>query len=538
MVQRSLPILYLIVALALLAPPAEAAEAGSVYGHVSLVDQGATVTRLDGSVEPAVVNLPLAPGDTVATAAGGRCELQFDNGTVIRLDKDSRLSLTSLMARSLTSSRAITTLRLEQGQLVALPQTYNQEMFQVVTSNAAVLLKSRVIATIRLDGDGGTSLFSDGGKFQVLYGSDEQKLQEATVKTGRPRAVTSAHQLTEQVPPRTIEFIAWNEYLDRHFQELHRGVAVVPKLPKFGNLALRHWAEKWSSRYGEWVYDDLFGYVWRPADEQFALSARPFFHADYVRMNGQLFLVPQQAWGWVPAHMGTWVWMKRGWTWIPGDWFHNGVVEDMYGNHTVPTFFHYWSAFNWFQRPGGRPDWPDRRHGEQPPPVPGPLQKIIKRVLKAPDGNEIRRTALGYVVPGIEAGKLPKTLATPMANPVTEPSAKVTPLRGPEKGPATNRAGETFLLRDWNPDHRWAIRNGGRIRYRGNAIVCPELPVPSRSADNPFDLRQRGSTIGRDGTASSNDPVATPATSGSPGAGAPVRDNPGDRTIIKDDKGR
>ena len=66
-----------------------------------------------------------------------------------------------------------------------------------------------------------------------------------------------------------------------------------------------------------------------PPTSSFAFAERPFFHADFVRINGELFLVPQQQWGWVPAHMGTWVWMKRGWTWIPGNWFHSGVVDYM-----------------------------------------------------------------------------------------------------------------------------------------------------------------------------------------------------------------
>ena len=114
----------------------------------------------------------MAPGDTVVTSAGGRCELQFDNGTVVRLDKGSRLRLATVLAPSLTSNWKITTLELEKGQLYALPQSYSREMFQVVTPNAAVNLKSRVSATIRLDADGGTSFFSDGGKFQVLYGAD------------------------------------------------------------------------------------------------------------------------------------------------------------------------------------------------------------------------------------------------------------------------------------------------------------------------------------------------------------------------------
>ncbi len=153
---------------------------------------------------------------------------------------------------------------------------------------------------------------------------------------------------------RDIEFMAWNEYVDRHFKELHYGISKVPaNLTKFKNQALLYWAEKWSSRFGEWIYDELFGYVWRPADERFAFSQRPFFHASFARVNGELFLIPQEPWGWVPAHMGTWVWLKRGWTWIPGDWFHNGIV-DFNDTYMFPTLGYYWSLYQVASPPGRR----------------------------------------------------------------------------------------------------------------------------------------------------------------------------------------
>jgi len=498
------PVVFtLLAALILMTAPVAAASESSIYGHISFVDQRATVLRADGSEEPAAVNLPLVPGDTVSTPVDGRCELQFDNGTVVRLDKDSRLHIASVLARSLTSSWDVTTLDLEKGQVYALPQHYEHEMFQIVTPNAAVHLKSRVVATIRLDDDGGTSFFSDGGKFKVLYGADSLSLKTATVKADRPCAVTAANTLAPDVTPRTIEFRAWNEHVDRNFMKLHQGIsAVPPKLLKFGNQALRYWAEKWSSLFGEWVYDDLFGYVWRPADEQFAFTRRPFFDATYTHINGQLFLVPQQLWGWVPAHMGTWVWMTRGWTWIPGDWFHNGVVDDFHGLYTFPTFNYYWDVY---RSDGGlglvpRPGRKDK--------LPGPMLQIVKKVLKAPDDNQIKREAIRQTVPEIDAKILP-----PGRPPVPAEAGKPGPLTRPMvKSNGTIHLPDDAGLpreRDWNPDSQVAARNGGRIRYSisGNAVVCPELKRFSRG----FDIRQ--SSLGESGSGQGNGAYAGGTTS-------------------------
>jgi len=482
MTRKIAPLGFLLAAIAL-SSAALLASAASVYGHISFVENGAMVLRQDGERDQAGVNLPLAPGDTVITSGGGRCELQFDNGTVIRLDKGSRLRLATVLAPSLTSNWKITTLELERGQLYALPQTYGLELFQVVTPLAAVNLKSRVRATIRLDDGGGVSFFSDGGRFELLYGADSRSLKRAAVRSGMPVAVSAGHALSAKVEPRGLEFTAWNEFVDRHFQELHRGISKVPPKLKFGNPALTYWAEKWSSLYGEWIYDELFGYVWRPADERFAHSARPFFHAGFTRVGGQLFLVPQQPWGWVPAHMGTWVWMKRGWTWVPGDWFHSGCVDyrGLYAQaidgpyYGFPTFDYFWRHYFHFQ-PGlgnqaGEPGWPNRP--PKKPELPGQVVTLIKRVLKAPDSSESRRLATGRETGPIEGVRLP-----------TVPKAILTvPRPGiPATDRSGNRAGEPdrFVLgRDWNPDSRWALRRRVTIHYDGNAVKCPELGASS-----------------------------------------------------------
>lgn len=538
-------ILSLVVGLLPLAGPLAATEVG-VYGHISFVDNMTMILREDGGKDQAVVNLPLAPGDTVITSAGGRCELQFDNGTVVRLDKGSRLRLATVLAPSLTSDWKITTLELEMGQLYALPQSYGREMFQIVTPNAAANLKSRVRATIRLDNNGGTSFFSDGGKFQLLYGADVRSLKIATVKSNRPLAITEANVPAEGVAKRDIEFRAWNEYVDNHFKELHFGISKVPPKLKFGSAALTYWAEKWSSLFGEWIYDELFGYVWRPADDRFAFAERPFFHADFMRLGDVLFLVPQQAWGWVPAHMGTWVWMTRGWTWIPGDWFHSGVADYMglysfpidVHRYSFPTFDYYWQKY-WHWQPG----W-GYRSSPRPglPGLPEPVIGLIKKVDKAPAGNESRRLAIEKVGTPIDSVKLPPAPVKPRQQaPVPGAVTKAGAQLAPKSGDVSGKPGSGILKRDWNPDSRWAMRRFMTIRYAGNAVVCPELKI---SSDN---LRESERVMLRESSRRQHysGPTATGTgqnSSSSSDAGVradnPAQDNSGERAKKEDGKGK
>jgi hypothetical protein len=508
--KRIFLLFILLVALLTLTLSGMAAENESNYGHVSFVEDQATIIRSDQAEDKAVVNLPLVPGDTIVTGNNGRCELQFDNGTVIRLDKNTSLRLTTVQAPTLSSIWKVTTLHLLQGQLYTLPQTYDMEMFQIITPNAAVKLESRTAATIRFDADLSTALFSDAGKFEVLYGADSATLKKVKVKSGHAYVIDAANTLTVSSEKRNLEFVAWNEYVDRHFRELHFGISKVPPKLKFGNSALQYWAEKWSSRFGEWIYDELFGYVWKPADERFANSARPFFYANHVWINGQLFLVPQETWGWAPAHMGTWVWLNRGWTWIPGGWYHADVVFAGRFGYFYPDFdFYFWYVYGGFDlydiyREQGNDVWRENyyrqfhKHYKKPPlkDLPRGMQKIFKRINKVPLAAVAGKLNAGPALSGLEAKKIPLPAVPAKADFLERAASGAPPASGnaslsksqiPDADMSVKgkiRAGgesKNFTGRDWNPDSRWADEYGYSIHYSSsrNAVICPELNISS-----------------------------------------------------------
>lgn len=552
----------LLVAVLMLALPGTAKEVESIYGHVSFVEHQATITRMDKAEQKAVVNLPLVPGDTIVTGTDGRCELQFDNGTVIRLDKDSSLRITTVQAPTLTSRWKVTTLNLLQGQVYTLPQTYGSEMFQIITPNAAIKLTSRTAATIRFNSDLSTTLFSDAGKFEVLYGVDNRSLKKVKVKSGQSYVIGAANTLAVNNEKRNLEFVAWNEYVDRHFKELHSGISKVPPKLKFGNSALRYWAEKWSSLVGEWIYDELFGYVWKPADERFANSKRPFFFADYVRINGQLFLVPQETWGWVPAHMGTWVWLNRGWTWVPGNSFHSGGssgIEEFFARNGIffrnfDYYFLYaygnYDLYNIY-REQGNGAWRENyyrlfhKYHKKPPvkDLPGELQKIIGRINKTPLTVIAEKLINGRALPELEARKMLVPVVSPKAGLPEKVSNGVYSVSANgvlSKSLALDQAisvknkneasGElkNFVGRDWNPDIGWAADHGYSLKYSSsrNAVVCPELNISSdrkqllnRAGSDEFYAPGRGYIPGNssqpntNSTSTSGDGAITRATS-------------------------
>lgn len=298
----------------------------------------------------AVLNFPLLPGDVVRTSSSRRCEIQLDTGTIIRLDLNTELKIETIMAKSLSTSRKITNFLLNRGGIFIMYKRYNYpEIFQVITPNASAKLNHRTVAMIAAREDGNTDIQVKKGKALILYGPDEDHLREEIVKKSRRLTITRKHQALQGEYAPDVNFELWNESINRNFEELHRGSAVIPKPILRYPRAVVYFAQKYSDLYGEWVWNNLYGYVWRPnSNDLYPLGSwRPYYYGQWRGVNGQLFWVPEETWGWVPYHLGVWVWNKnRGWLWVPGSAFSPAWVA--WGNYMGYCCWRPWTMWDWY----------------------------------------------------------------------------------------------------------------------------------------------------------------------------------------------
>jgi hypothetical protein len=308
------------------------------YGHISLADikndgkdpmvlrEGAT------AAEPAALNLPLGPGDTIMTSGERRCEIQFDNGTTLRLDVDTELKIEALMAQSLSSSTKVSNLVLRRGRVYVMYKQYSsKELFQVITPNAGVKLAHNAVATVGWAAGGGTDVQVVYGRANVLYGPDSNALIEKMVYKNERMTIDPSHHAGFGTYVAQTEFETWNVGVNKNFDELHKGKTMIPKPVQRMNSAVFYFAQQFGNLYGDWIYDDYFGYVWRP----FANDMRypnggwmPYYAGSWSEYNGQMYWVASEPWGWAPYHLGVWQWnAKRGWYWIPGSAFAPAWVD-------------------------------------------------------------------------------------------------------------------------------------------------------------------------------------------------------------------
>jgi hypothetical protein len=375
------------------------------YGHISYTEakgdgnDPVVLREGGGAPEVAILNLPLGPGDTIRTSADRRCEIQFDSGTIIRLDVATELRIETILAQSLSSAKQLSNLILSRGRLYVMYKEYgSREMFQILTPSAALKMDHKTVAIIRAAEDSSTDIQVKFGKASAMFGPDEKSLKKQDVRKMERLAILKDHQFERSTYVADSDFELWNNEINANFDETHKGLSNLPAPIQNLPAAVFYFAQKYGNPYGEWLWDDLYGYVWRPFLNEWMYpwgDWAPYVYGSWSDVGGQLFWVPGEPWGWIPYHLGIWQWDKKlGWVWLPGSLFAPAWVDWEF-------FFGYsgwrpWSLFDWFD--GFYTDFAyinggwyyGLLGGNWPGSLPGPgdrqvLTSIRKDQLKQPD---------------------------------------------------------------------------------------------------------------------------------------------------------
>ena len=399
------------------------------YGHISYVEDGPegavpTVLR-EGKPEPeaAVINLPIGPGDTVRTTGDRRVEVQFDTGTIVRLDFATEFRVETILARSLSELDEISVMALERGRIYIQYREYDRkELFQVLTSNAAVRMKHNSVAFVTAAGDGTTEAQVKYGRAHVRFGPDERSLDDRTVQKGERLIILADHQSELAPAIEGTAFELWNNDVNANYWRLRGGLNAQSALPKpIQKLppAIFFFAQSYGNFYGEWLWDDLYGYVWRPFIDngRYPWGWQPYYYGHWASYGAQMFWIPQEPWGWIPYHLGVWHWSKKiGWVWLPGSmfapawvtwdfyfgyacWRPWGLYDWMYGPYSPAgrSRFHY-AGGAWAYEPYGggltaptvvRKDQIKQPEGSRYP-IPGELKRVLANVAAAHNRGEAR----------------------------------------------------------------------------------------------------------------------------------------------------
>src|SRR5512143_3201883 len=136
----------------LVAPAVAQDQDGYRHGRLRYVDPGVSLQRAtDAGAEEASGNEPFLPGDRVWTDGGGRAEFQFPDGSLVRLDRRSKLDYSGHEADRIV-------LRLWSGSLFLRVRSSNDGRFEVETPAGVVRGLERSL--VRIDVDAGEARVS------------------------------------------------------------------------------------------------------------------------------------------------------------------------------------------------------------------------------------------------------------------------------------------------------------------------------------------------------------------------------------------
>jgi hypothetical protein len=325
--------------------PARAIRLSDVHGKVQL-SEGGQVTA-----QQAVVNTPLVQGMTIATADDGRAEIQFEDGSVVRVAPNSSLTLAVLSGSGSTGNAEMD---LDHGlAYFELQGTGQTGQMSIHFGNNVITASGFTVLRITDDNPpGDLAVFS--GNAHVDRGSGSA----LDLHGGESVSFTSSDP-GGYVLADNIESNSWDSWNSDRDQALAAEASTQTNAPSDlapGDTSNPAWSDLDSN--GTWYNVPGQGYVWSPYDASNA-GFDPYGNGNWVWTPGFGYTwASAYNWGYMPYSCGAWNFYGGfGWGWAPGmggcsPWWGTGF----YGGPAIGY------APSWY-RPVQRPNGPGSTGG-------------------------------------------------------------------------------------------------------------------------------------------------------------------------------
>jgi hypothetical protein len=265
--------------------------------RVSLIRGDVSMERGDSGEWVAVtVNTPLVPGDTIATGAGSRAEVQLDYSNVVRLAENAEVKIADL-----NDSRI--QLQVSRGMVDLAVFGNNQANSEVDTPNVAVEPLQEGTYRIEVNSDSLSLITVRQGQAQISTPQGSTNLnagQQITVEG----AQNPQYQIVDARP--LDNWDNWNR--DRN--------GVISKAQSYRHVNRYYTGAQDLDTYGRWSYVPGYDWCWTPYVNA---GWVPYSHGRWVwePFYGWTW-VSYSPWGWAPYHYGRWLFYGSSWYWWPG----------------------------------------------------------------------------------------------------------------------------------------------------------------------------------------------------------------------------
>lgn len=300
---RFLPALSLLAICSLITLPASATSQvrivrlSDVHGTVQINKSG------QSAFEPAFLNLPITQGTQLKTGADGRAEVEFEDGSSLRLGPDSAVTFTSLTLND--SGTRNSAINFAGG--IAYLDWLGKDAVSLKFSRETVDLDHAAHFRV-VDG-------SDAASLAVFKGPVDVTAPDGKLTLEKHKTATFEHAQNDQAKVTNKVEEASMDSWDKDATSYHDEYAKVKKDPSpygYGLSDLNY--------YGAFNNVPGYGMMWQPFFT--GVGWDPFMDGiwGFYPGMGYMFASPYP-WGWLPYRYGNWMFIpSMGWMWQPGGW--------------------------------------------------------------------------------------------------------------------------------------------------------------------------------------------------------------------------
>ena len=291
-----------------------AAESKARIVRLSDVEGTVQIDRATGDgFEKAFLNLPVIEGSHLKTGADGRAEVEFEDGSALRLAPDSELAFTHLALGD--DGQKLSTVQLVSGTAYANLHGKKGDQFQLNFAQESITVPDSAHFRVALTGStsatvavfkGNVSASGPSGQFEVAE-KHGATIDLANTDPANKDAFVIAKNYEQD------ELDGWdrrqNDYHDRYASA---GNSSFSSPYGYGVSDLNY--------YGNFMMVPGYGNVWQPYFAGAGWS--PFMDGGWAFYPGMGYMwVSAYPWGWMPYTYGNWAFIPGyGWVWEPGYW--------------------------------------------------------------------------------------------------------------------------------------------------------------------------------------------------------------------------
>jgi hypothetical protein len=289
-----------------LALPAMASSQARIV-RLSDVEGTVAIDRNAGQgYEKAFLNMPITEGIKLWAKSDGRAEVEFEDGSVVRLAPETKITFSQL---SLTDSgKKLSLVKVEEGTAYINFRSKNDSELTVNFGHESTPLTQP--AHLRVDMRDTEAIVA------VFTGEVEVAGPSGPVKVGKKQTATfdlaanDHYELAKNLEQDPYD--KWDKEQTKYHDRYYASNSYNGYPYSYGVSDLNY--------YGSFYNVPGYGYLWQPYFT--GIGWNPFTNGAWCWYPGFGYTwVSGYPWGWMPYRYGTWVFVPAyGWAWQPGGW--------------------------------------------------------------------------------------------------------------------------------------------------------------------------------------------------------------------------